>query len=110
MRRSWSIHVVSLALAACTPALSSATLTTRYTFEPNLADVNLGARVIAAGDLNGDGFGDIAASAFGGAYAFYGSSTGPFVATAWVVTGHGSTPVAVGDVNGDGYDDLARFV
>src|SRR5262245_49411331 len=109
MRRLWTFHLVTLALAACTPALSSATLTTRYTYEPNIANVKLGTKVTAAGDLNGDGFGDIAASAVGGAYVFYGSSSGPFVSTPWVGTGYGSTPAAVGDVNGDGYQDLVTF-
>ena len=72
-----------------------------------------GGTAAAAGDTNGDGFGDVAVTRRPGGVVYGGSATGP-----------GSTPLAVipvptgvynfafevaglGDVNGDGYGDLA---
>src|SRR5260221_1005526 len=102
---------VLTAVAACAigAAPARATVATRYTFEPNIANARLGGVVAAAGDLNADGYGDIVASATTGAYAFYGSASGPFTSLPSTRAGHGSTPAAAGDVNGDGVQDLVTF-
>lgn len=80
-----------------------------------------GYSVTGAGDLNGDGFNDIAVGAphydngsgeEGAVFIFYGSLSGvPPVATqkldiGQVDAGYGSSVSAAGDVNGDGYGDL----
>ncbi|TGK36697.1 FG-GAP-like repeat-containing protein [Leptospira andrefontaineae] len=76
----------------------------------------------AMGDVNGDGFGDLAigASDYSGlqgiTYVFHGSTSGITTNTASsadrILTYTGSNEfgyaIALGDVNGDGYDDLAN--
>ncbi|PJZ75680.1 FG-GAP-like repeat-containing protein [Leptospira neocaledonica] len=78
----------------------------------------------AMGDVNGDGFGDLAigASDYSGqqgiTYIFHGSTSGITTNTAAsanrILTYTGSNEfgyaIALGDVNGDGYDDLANGV
>ena len=86
----------------------------------------LGVSVAGAGDLNGDGFGDLAISAFlddtsadaaGTVYVFYGSPSGLASGDASVVADtaingdgpddqFGYAPAAAGDVDGDGFGDL----
>jgi hypothetical protein len=53
-----------------------------------------------AGDVNGDGFGDLLL----GTVLFLGTSAGPSDSSVW--TGNGSLGVAAGDVNGDGFDEI----
>jgi hypothetical protein len=79
-----------------------------------------GVSVAAAGDVNGDGFDDLAVGAWkneaggteaGKAYVFYGSSTGLNQANNTAVQGSandkfGTSVHGAGDVNGDGFDDL----
>jgi hypothetical protein len=76
----------------------------------------------SAGDVNGDGFDDIAVGArrFSGngldkegrVYVYYGSPTGPSPTPSWVHDGgqyrgeFGAAVLTAGDVNGDGYGDL----
>ena len=82
---------------------------------------NLGSQVAPAGDVNGDGFADVAASAPGfdpGGLAnageilvWEGSSSGLPSTPSWVFTGDQANEAlgdafAAGDVNGDGYGDL----
>lgn len=77
--------------------------------------------VAGAGDVNGDGFDDIAigapywTSAFlrqGRALVFLGSATGPSADPDWVMEGEtvgdwfGWSVAGIGDVDGDGFDDL----
>jgi uncharacterized repeat protein (TIGR01451 family) len=80
-----------------------------------------GISVATAGDVNGDGYADVAVGASGypgGAdrgqvYVYYGSPTGLSLAPDWTATGenaldlHGTSVAAAGDVNGDGYADIA---
>jgi hypothetical protein len=73
----------------------------------------------SAGDVNGDGYGDVAVAANGydsnrgKVYLYYGSSSGLMRAAAWTAVGEntehyfGSDLASAGDVNGDGYGDLA---
>ena len=83
-----------------------------------------GAAVASAGDVNGDGFGDVivgepaALSVVGGAnlglgqiYVFFGSATGLSLVPDWTSTGGvdnalGSAVASAGDVNGDGFDEV----
>lgn len=90
-------------------------------FETNQANARLSC-VRAAGDVNGDGFGDVIASAplfdrlqvdAGSAWLFLGSNTGLAIAPTWSSSGpdqtsahFGAQIAAAGDVDGDGYDDV----
>jgi hypothetical protein len=83
---------------------------------------NLGAYLAVAGDVNGDGYGDIAVTSYnhsgggltsnGAAYLYQGSSSGLATTAAWSVYGSennemlGNAISSAGDVNGDGYSDL----
>ncbi len=82
----------------------------------------LGYSVASAGDINGDGYGDLVAGAAwaepggrvadGAAYVFHGSATGVPMIAARVLEGpatrdnFGNSVASAGDVNGDGYADL----
>jgi len=83
---------------------------------------DFGGTVASAGDVNGDGYADIAVGAFrygtvemyweGRAYVYFGGSS-PDTTADLVFTGEqvheffGCTVAGLGDVNGDGFDDLA---
>ncbi|MBN1956286.1 MAG: FG-GAP repeat protein [Anaerolineae bacterium] len=92
-----------------------------WTVEFSQASAHFASAVAMAGDVNGDGFGDVIVSApefddgqvdEGSVYAYYGSATGPSTAPDWMVEGDqddaflGSAIKAAGDVNGDGYADV----
>ncbi len=74
--------------------------------------------VASAGDVNGDGFGDVIvgarswSSATGKAYVFHGSAAGLGATAQWTKTGEatnngfGYSVASAGDVNGDGYADV----
>ncbi|WP_411822146.1 FG-GAP-like repeat-containing protein [Leptospira sp. 'Mane'] len=86
-----------------------------------IAGVDLFGQKLALGDVNGDGFGDLAIGApgyssnMGQTYIFHGSSAGIPSVTATAAnstqtgaaTGDSFGTVHIGDVNGDGYSDLA---
>lgn len=83
-------------------------------------DDRFGWSVASAGDVNGDGYSDVAIGAYmfrvgstdhGKAFVFHGSATGLGATADWSVTGsmasfYGVSLSTAGDVNGDGYDDL----
>ena len=96
-------------------------------FKSGQYGASLGAAVAGAGDFNGDGFLDLAASApyydatiadvvvknTGAVYAFYGVADGlPSTTEYWLATGatenekFGLSIATAGDLNQDGFDDL----
>jgi hypothetical protein len=92
-----------------------------WTFESDRAGARLGIRVAAAGDVNGDGYGDFIAGAYtfgldvsaptGRVCVFMGAANGP-TATPWTKDGdqdfseYGYSVASAGDVNGDGFSDV----
>jgi hypothetical protein len=86
-----------------------------------VAGANFGTAVVGAGDLNGDGFSDVAVGADlyqsgevneGAVYIFHGSSSGLPSVPAWIGQSNtvnaklGGALAPGGDVNSDGYADL----
>ena len=89
--------------------------------ESDEAYASFGASVASAGDVNGDGYGDVivGSSGFsngevseGAAFVYLGSSTGLNSNEAWSVESNqasaqfGSSVAGIGDVNGDGYENI----
>jgi len=92
-----------------------------FTVEGGQANAYLGLAVAGAGDVNGDGFDDVAVGQplwgngelrEGRVHLFLGSASGLAAAPAWTVEGDatnarfGESLFFAGDVSGDGYDDL----
>lgn len=91
-----------------------------WSFSGTTSDESVGLFVADAGDVNGDGFSDLAVSARDGANGhrglvriFHGGPTGLGAAAATSIEGvnpndvFGFTMTSVGDLNGDGYGDFA---
>jgi len=95
--------------------------TAAWTAEGDLFNANFGASVAPAGDVNGDGFGDVLVGApqfadpllaEGAVFLYLGSGAGLSATPAWRGEGeqvqcrYGHAVAAAGDVNGDGYGDF----
>ncbi|MCC7141715.1 MAG: FG-GAP repeat protein, partial [Candidatus Eisenbacteria bacterium] len=95
--------------------------TASWSYEPNVASVQLGFRLSAAGDVNGDGFADFVVGTprytngqtrEGRAWLFLGSPSGAGSAPAWTFESNqansqfGASVANAGDVNGDGLGDV----
>lgn len=95
--------------------------TANWSAQGNQASAFFGFSVAPAGDVNGDGYGDVIIGADGydngelnegRAYLYYGSEAGLSATAGWMVEGNqqnaqmGSSVATAGDVNGDGYSDV----
>lgn len=91
-----------------------------WSYAGNIMDGNLGLAVAPAGDINGDGFGEIIVGSFGGgqqsakgiAYVFAGSAKGMTNQVTQIAVQNnpqalvGQSVASAGDINGDGYADV----
>ena len=95
--------------------------TATWTAESNQTSAYFGWSVANAGDVNGDGYGDVVVGATqydngqtdeGRVYVYLGSASGLGASAAWTAesdqaaAGFGTSVASAGDVNGDGYADL----
>jgi hypothetical protein len=123
MRAGWLIGCISLIVSISAPpvaAQSADPTPPDWTFQSNQPGARLGNWISRAGDVNGDGFGDVVLSvpewdgAFtdeGRVFLFLGSASGLPATPSWIASGAGDqaglrVPDAAGDVNGDGFDDV----
>jgi hypothetical protein len=92
-----------------------------WTAESDQTGAQFGWSVSSAGDVNGDGYSDVIIGANyydngqtdeGGAFVYYGSSSGPSASPNWKAESDqanaffGSCVSSAGDINGDGYSDV----
>lgn len=95
------------------------------TYESNQAEASMGNNISGGGDLNGDGYDDIAISTYlfdngstneGKVDVYYGSPSGPGLTPDWTREGNytdGNAGYSIsigGDINNDGYDDFALAI
>jgi hypothetical protein len=86
-------------------------LDTEAPFTGTGSTTNFGLSVAGAGDVNGDGYGDVVISAKDRAFVYHGSDSGltaaPFITLQGPVGAQfGDSVAGLGDTNGDGFDDL----
>lgn len=88
-------------------------ITADVIMETNSAFTYLGTTVTGAGDVNGDGYDDVAITAMGlnyKTYLHYGSAAGLSSTASFIIDNDdqeiGKYASDAGDVNGDGYDDI----
>jgi hypothetical protein len=95
-----------------------------WTYTGNIMDGNMGIAVAPAGDINGDGFGEIIVGSFGSnaqnakglAYVFAGSAKGMTNQVTLIAVQNnpqamvGQSVATAGDINGDGYADVMAGV
>ena len=108
-------------IALFASAAGTLALAPTWTFEPDLAEAQLGWSLASAGDVNGRLYGDVIAGARlasngqsgeGRAYLFVGSAAGLGSSPAWTVEANlanamlGSSVASAGDVDGSGYDQV----
>jgi MYXO-CTERM domain-containing protein len=116
--RLWAL-IAFLLFPATALAFPSTTMSWAYSGSQD--GESLGTSVANVGDLNGDGYQDVAAGApsyndgspnHGRVHVFYGSAAGLPAQPSWTAVGSvrdglfGGSVAGAGDVNGDGYDDL----
>jgi MYXO-CTERM domain-containing protein len=89
-----------------------------WTTDGESANARFGSSVAGAGDVNGDGYGDVivgaargGASAQGRVYVYFGKASGVEAAPAWTVDGAvfyslGDSVGGLGDINNDGRGDV----
>jgi hypothetical protein len=92
-----------------------------WTAESNQGSAGFGCSVATAGDVNGDGYGDVIVGAYrydngqtdeGRAHVYHGSAAGLSASASWTAEGDqaharfGWAVATAGDVNGDGYNDV----
>jgi hypothetical protein len=95
--------------------------TAAWTTESNQGNAELGRSVAGAGDINGDGYGDVIVGAplydnifpdEGRTFVYHGSATGLSTTTAWESSPNqegdqwGTSVATAGDYNGDSYADV----
>jgi hypothetical protein len=100
---------------------SGLALTPDWVFTGSQENQSVGIGLAGVGDINGDGYDDIAVGATGwdnettdegSVYVFFGSASGPALTPDWSaesdqhLSNFGRAIGAAGDVNGDGYADL----
>jgi len=90
---------------------SGLALTPAWSAEPDQIGAHFGQALGPAGDVNGDGYGDVIVSApdhpgGGRAFVYLGSAAGLETTPVWTADGSWQSVCTAGDVNGDGYSDL----